>query len=191
MSTSPPNRKFHGTRIRFWLYSLLPHIPLIWHIQNILNRRPYPAPEFLTNPYDAASIMQYPYPAQWTLDGPPQAWNQELSDGDHYTVATIYPLGGHVISSQRTQQPDDHPIHGDYCRFDFPMQCISPRVVSCLDYVQSSNASSNFCVTSGVCTMETDRLCVVAPGMNDNTFTKHGCQRCASPLQTPCSAQVR
>jgi len=141
---------------------------------NITDRPAYPPPELLVNPYDAASIMLYPYPAEWTTDGSFQDWNRELSDGDHSAVAMIYPLGGHVISSQRTMQADDAPIRDDYIRFDFPANGQRPRVVSCLSYVQTSNADTNFRVAAGVCALEVDQFAVAVTGGNNSTLINYG-----------------
>lgn len=41
--------------------------------------------------YDRASIMQYPVPAQLTLDGRGIAWNTDLSPLDRQYAATMYP----------------------------------------------------------------------------------------------------
>jgi serralysin len=42
--------------------------------------------------YDSSSIMQYPYPASWTLNGRSSNTPQKLSDDDKYWLQFQYPL---------------------------------------------------------------------------------------------------
>lgn len=57
---------------------------------NVLN--PYPLPNVITTALDKTSIMMYPIPARWTLDGFSSPGGQVLSGVDKTFIATRYPF---------------------------------------------------------------------------------------------------
>lgn len=57
---------------------------------NVLN--PYPLPNVITTALDRLSIMMYPIPQSWTLDGFSSPGGQFLSPSDKEFIATRYPF---------------------------------------------------------------------------------------------------
>lgn len=57
---------------------------------NVLN--PYPLPNVITTALDKVSIMMYPIPASWTLDGFTTPGGQVLSDVDKKFIGERYPF---------------------------------------------------------------------------------------------------
>ncbi|MER2266114.1 zinc metalloprotease [Methylobacterium oxalidis] len=67
--------------------------PNNWDDATIENNmfRYYPPTAVIASPVDAHSIMMYPIPKAWTLDGFSAGFNSELSDADKTLVASAYP----------------------------------------------------------------------------------------------------
>ncbi len=57
--------------------------------RNVLNR--FAPQELDTTSFDRASIMVYPIPRSWLLEGDPLPANSQLSDGDKALVKRLYP----------------------------------------------------------------------------------------------------
>lgn len=57
---------------------------------NVLN--PYPLPNVITTALDKVSIMHYPIPARWTLDGYSSPGGQVISEVDKAFISARYPF---------------------------------------------------------------------------------------------------
>lgn len=68
--------------------------PNNWNLATIENNmfRYYPPDAVVASPVDAGSIMMYPIPKAWTLDGFSAGLNSELSQQDKVLVGNAYPF---------------------------------------------------------------------------------------------------
>lgn len=96
--SGPPN---------YWSYDMIKH--------NVLDR--YQSSEVEASPVDSKSVMMYPIPASWTLNGVGYSGGEELSQVDKDFIGMIYPF----------TTDTDEPVEPD------PTEPEVPNPTGCLD----------------------------------------------------------